>query len=175
MRVKPKDIKELYKCSTQAETSIGSLKITQNTEYLSREKTLFYIDKGMNMVHPEGLLINIEIRGASLQPISEEFKNVPDVFLNYLNLKDALKNRLNFYLSHVKELFEVIEVNDFRWYNIFINKFQGTNRETISYSCRSALKACMELRPRPTILIAYLYCMCYPEASPNSQLTNTSP
>lgn len=31
----------------------------------------------------------------------------------------------------------------------------------------------MELKPRPTILIAYLYCMCYPEASPNSQLTNT--
>lgn len=94
--------------------TIGAIKVTQNTEYLSREETTFHLDKGMNMVHAEGLLINLEVRGASLQPLSEEFKNVPDIFLDYLNLKDALKNRLKFYLNHVTEMFEVIEVNDFR-------------------------------------------------------------
>lgn len=173
LSVKAENVRNLYKCSTHSEITIGVLKVTQNTEYLSREKTIFNLDKGMNMIHSEGLLINLEVRGASLLPLSEEFNNLPGVFLNYLNLKDALKNRLKFYLNHITEMFEVIKVNDFRWYNIFINKFLGPNKEAISYSCRSALKACMELKPKPTVLIAFLYCMCYPEASSNSQLINT--
>lgn len=87
LNVKPEDIRNLYKCSMTSELTIGVMTVTQNTEYLSREKTTFHLDKGMNMVHSEGLLINLEVRGASLQPLSEEFKNVPDIFLDYLNLK----------------------------------------------------------------------------------------
>lgn len=173
LNVKTEDIKKLYNCTNKSEVTVGSMKVTQNTEYLSREKTTFNLDKGMNMVHSEGLLINLEVRGATLKPLSEEFKNVPDIFLEYLNLKDALKNRIKFYLNHMPEMLEAIEMNDFRWFNVFIGKFLGPNKETISYSCRSAIKACMELSPRPTVLMAFLYCMCFPEASPNSQLTNT--
>lgn len=66
LNVKPWDIKNLYKCNMTSEMTIGAMKVNQNTEYISREKTTFHLDKGMNMVHAEGLLINLEVRGASL-------------------------------------------------------------------------------------------------------------
>lgn len=109
------------------------------------------LDKGMNTVLSEGVLINLEVRGASLQPVSEEFTGVSDIFLDY-NLKDVLKNRLIFYLNHVPEMFEAIRSNDFRLVNIFLRKFQGQNCETIAFSCRSAVKALYEMSHKPTVL-----------------------
>lgn len=69
-------------CKVTSEMTVGILKITQNTGYLSAERCVLDIDKGMNMRYENGLLINIEVRGKQLQPISDELTNVPGVFLN---------------------------------------------------------------------------------------------
>lgn len=84
LRCSAKEMRPLLTCKVTSEMILGILKITQNIEYLSAERCILDIDKGMNMKHDNGLLINIEVRGKQLQPISDEFTNVPSVFLNYL-------------------------------------------------------------------------------------------
>nr|QMP82396.1 polymerase PB2 [Coleopteran orthomyxo-related virus OKIAV158] len=147
---------------------IGKLILTENSEYQAIHRTLFQIDKSLNLQEPSSKQIlkipEIQIKDVILP---ESIISTSIALFPNLGLKNLLRSTMAIYNRDPSKLVELVHNRDFKWNNSYMSRFAGSNARAISSAARLLLiNLCVSGNNSP--MIPFYYCWSFEEPPEDS-------
>lgn len=157
----------------ETKEQIGILSLNEGQEYMTTGTFLLEIDENWNLrFSATQQTIAINITGKEIRPFSESVYCPNIRMVNHFNTKRTIKHMFSLYMENYPMLLKKIQEGDFKWKNLYLNKFMPQNAFNISSMARTLLANIISRNIHNQPVVCFLYCCCNRE--PRGEIMGSS-